>query len=236
MHNKNISAQYDYSNKKTAFHIHTRYSYDSIMDPEAIVDFFAQNGFETVIITDHNEIEGAREAEKYASLKYGDKLKVIIGEEVKSDIGDVIGFPLVSKIEPGPFAQVVNQMKSQGAYICLPHPYSEHNTLKIHDEEVFSFIDFVEVFNCRLFNSRLNDFAGEYSLKYGIKKMVGSDAHLKGELGNSFFIWDRNFHIIKSEQKYTTRRKIRASTIIKAFKKKKYLRIIPLILYYIIGK
>lgn len=222
--------------RKTGFHIHTYYSSDSIMKPGDIVDICAGMGYETIIITDHNEIKGAEQAREYSIEKYNGKIEVIIGEEVKTDIGDIIGFPLSKRIEKGAFEDVVKEMKRQNAYICIPHPYLEHNLQKIHNDEILKSIDFVEVLNCRVLNGKLNEYAGEYSIKYGIKRIIGSDAHLESELGNSFFIWDNDFEIRSSGYKLSTRRKIRASAIIKAVKSGKYIKIIPLIIYYIIGK
>jgi hypothetical protein len=67
-------------------HMHTSHSHDCATDPEALVDHCIAQGLGAIAITDHNEISGALEA---AAL---DKpITVIVGEEVKTSQGEVIG-------------------------------------------------------------------------------------------------------------------------------------------------
>ena len=112
----------NYYPKNLVFHVHTKYSYDSRLEPQYIVDFLVKANIHQVIITDHNEILGALEAKEYAEKKYPDKLEVIIGEEIKTDIGDIIGFPLYEKIIPGNHNTVIKEIQTQNAFVCLPHP------------------------------------------------------------------------------------------------------------------
>lgn len=224
------------NNKIIAFHIHTRYSFDSIQSPESVVDYYIKQGYEIIVITDHNEIEGACIANEYAYKKYNGKIEVVVGEEIYTDIGDIIGFPLTMRIEKGNIETVIEEIRRQNGYVCIPHPYSEHDLIRIHNEEIISKIDFVEVINCRLLNNKLNDYAGAYAGKYKIRGVIGIDAHLKRELGNGSFIWDNDFNIREKRIRITSKRIIRLSAIIKAFKRKQLVRIPALILLYILGK
>ena len=139
----------DIFNKKIVFHIHTKYSHDSNLEPALIVDTLFKGNISAAIITDHNSIQGAIEAKSYAEKKYGDKFNVIVGEEVKTDIGDIIGFPLKDEIQLVDHLEVISNIKSQGGYVCLPHPYKSHNLLRIHDSDFIELIDFIEIFNRR---------------------------------------------------------------------------------------
>lgn len=207
-------------NTKTVFHIHTNYSNDSYSKPSKIIDIMVNANIDNVIITDHNSIRGAVEAQNYASRKYNNKINVIIGEEVKTNIGDIIGFPLHTEIQEVDHFKVVEEIKRQGGFVCLPHPYKYHNLYKIHDINFLKNVDFIEVFNSRL-NKKLNNFAEE--LADGLtdkKKIVGSDAHLKRELLNVYFMYNENMEITQKTTNFTSKRNYWLSQCIKGIKKK----------------
>ena len=58
------------------FHIHSRYSHDSLMHPEKILTKAKKAGLDAVAITDHNTIRGGLEGKKYEQ-KCG--VRVIVG-------------------------------------------------------------------------------------------------------------------------------------------------------------
>lgn len=211
-------------NKKTAFHIHTGYSYDSFLDPKKIIENLLKNDYEQVVITDHNSIQGALEAKEYSQKQYRGKLQVIIGEEISTDIGDIIGFPIEKEIKQNNHINCMNEIKNQGGFICLPHPYKEHNYLEIHKTNFLKQIDFVEIFNSRL-DQYLNEFAERYANYYKKKMIIGSDAHLKNELNNTCFLFKNQIFEIKIlEKKYSSIMNIRKSQSIKYFKQREYLK------------
>ena len=203
----------DISNKKINFHIHTKYSFDSNLEPTFIVDLLASNGYDIAIITDHNTIKGAIEAQNYAKKKYGNKFEVIVGEEVQSDIGDIIGFPVHDEVEPGDYKTVINELKKQGAKLCLPHPYKSHNLFIIHDDNFICNFDFIEVFNARV-PIRLDTFAEELRTKFKKKGIIGTDAHVKNDLLNCAFVYDNDLNHINVQAKKTSIRNIRKSQLI----------------------
>jgi predicted metal-dependent phosphoesterase TrpH len=207
-----------------------------MLRPEEIVEYYYAEGYEIIIITDHNEIEGALIARNYAEETYPGKIEVVIGEEIKTDIGDIIGFPLTERIETGNAEEVIREIKKQGAFVCLPHPYHEHNLFQIHNEHFVKNIDFVEIYNCRVLNKKLNQYAEEYCCKFNKKSIIGTDAHLKRELGNAHFKLENNFVLKEEYRRESSRRNIRLSSLIKAVKTRRYSRILPLVVLYVIGK
>jgi len=206
------------------------------MKPERIVDFYAERGYKIVVITDHNEIEGALLARNYAHREYEDKIEIIIGEEVQTDAGDIIGFPLTVRVAPGRIEDVIENIKAQGAYVCLPHPYTEHKTAKIESKEILSKVDFIEVFNSRASGKMLNEKAEDLCAVNEKKRIIGADAHLMRELDNTFFIWSGDFAIIECLTGKSTKRNVRLSSMIKAYKSRRYLRIAVHFILYILGK
>ena len=220
-------------NKKTAFHVHTNFSYDSNLKPEDLVDFLIKNDFKQVIITDHDEIEGALVARNYAESKYGDEFKVIIGEEVSTNIGDIIGFPLTKKIIAKDAKDCFRQIKEQGGFICLPHPYKAHDLFQIHQKWVIDELDFVEIFNARL-NPKLNSYASNYAQFYKKMQIIGSDAHLISELNNTSFKFKSNVtHLTIIHESYASIKEIRKSKAIKFYSSKNYFKWLK---YFILQK
>lgn len=220
-------------NKKTAFHVHTNFSYDSNLKPEDLVDFLIKKDFKQVIITDHDDIEGALVARNYAKSRYGDKFKVIIGEEVSTNIGDIIGFPLTKKITTKDAKDCFKQIKNQGGFVCLPHPYKEHNLFEIHQKWVIDNLDFVEVFNSRL-NPNLNKYAYNYARFYEKMQIIGSDAHLISELNNTSFKFKSNVKDLHPiHKKYASIKDIRKSQFIKYYSRNDYFKCLK---YFILQK
>jgi predicted metal-dependent phosphoesterase TrpH len=206
-------------NSKTVFHVHTYYSIDSFLKPVALVDVLYKANVDNVIITDHNSVRGALEAKEYAEKTYSNKFNVIIGEEVKTDIGDIIGFPIKEEIQLKDHKKVIDEIKAQGGYVCLPHPYKSHDMLQIHDYQFIDTLDFVEVFNSRI-SQKQNQSAKEMAKKYNKKIIVGSDAHLKKELLNTFIVFNDNFEIKDYSTSYTSKRNLRTSQMIQDIKRK----------------
>jgi len=201
--------------------MHTKYSHDCNVEPALIVDTLFKANISVAIITDHNSIQGAVEAKAYAEKKYGDKFTVIVGEEVLTDIGDIIGFPLKDEIQLVDHREVISNIKNQGGYVCLPHPYKSHNLLRIHDPDFIELLDFIEIFNSRT-GERLNDYAKEMAEKFNKKVMVGSDSHVITELLNTYFIFDENMEIVQSKTKYVKRRNYRIYQLMQNIKTRNF--------------
>ena len=66
-------------------HVHTRHSHDSAAPVSSVLQRCEDSGLSLVAITDHNNIRGALEARERGGIP------VIVGEEIKSLKGDVIG-------------------------------------------------------------------------------------------------------------------------------------------------
>ena len=93
---------------KADTHVHTYYSGttnykilrfpESVASPETQVDCARKHGMSVVCITDHSEIKGAFRAERYGrGLK---DIDVVVGEEVMTSDGEIIGLWLNEFIRP----------------------------------------------------------------------------------------------------------------------------------------
>jgi hypothetical protein len=160
----------------TDFHIHSKYSYDSLLSPKSIVKRAKKVGLTCIAITDHGTIRGGVEGKKFA-LKYG--VEVIVGAEIKTDCGDIIGLNLNNEIEVTDWQDVIRAIRSQGGIVVLPHPYRDH----YHVEEIAQCVDFIEIWNARN-NIEQNNLAEKLTNFIGKPAILGSDAHVYQELGN----------------------------------------------------
>jgi len=162
--------------KRFDLHIHSRYSYDSFLNPEAIVRIAKKKGLSGIAVTDHGTIEGGlatREINNDADFV------VIVGAEIKTDFGDVLGLFLSREVRSRRFIEVCEEIKAQGGTVILAHPY---RTGKVMPEDLLKHIDYIEGFNARSPKS-LNLSAQRLAERHKIPIVAGSDAHLPFEIG-----------------------------------------------------
>lgn len=170
---------------KFAFHIHSTYSKDSLSSPRQIIDYCRKNEIKAIAVTDHNEIAGAFLAEKLAQ---GCPF-VIIGEEIRSSDGDIIGLFIKNKINPGMSAgETIKAIKDQKGLVCLPHPgesLRREAITKAKSDEIISEADIIEIFNSRTLLDKDNKWAETRAKKYNKSVVMGSDAHFVFEIGRA---------------------------------------------------
>jgi predicted metal-dependent phosphoesterase TrpH len=162
---------------KFLFHLHTKYSFDSLLSPETVVNYAVKNGYSMLAITDHDTIRGAQRAKEYAAARYKN-LEVIVGAEYATDKGDLIGLFLKKEVGARTAKRFIEEVRRQEGLVVLPHPYKSQPP----DEELVRNVDIIEVYNSRLSQAQ-NDRAAELAAKYGKPALVGSDAHFYKELG-----------------------------------------------------
>ncbi len=167
---------------KYDFHIHSKYSADGYVKPRDIVKVAVKAGLSGIAVTDHNTIKGAMKAKKYEN----NEIQVIIGSEILTDRGEVIGLFLKEEINSYDFYDVVHDIKSQNGVIVLPHPFDTVRRTSVHpDSDLAEYVDSVEVFNSRCVRGIYNDRALEYAKCNQLNVIAGSDAHFENEIGNA---------------------------------------------------
>ena len=89
--------------------MHTGYSPDSETGLEDFVARCVKTGLDCIAVTDHNTMQGALKVQAMAPFQ------VIIGEEIKSAGGEIIGLFLQETIPRDlPPLETVNRIKEQG--------------------------------------------------------------------------------------------------------------------------
>lgn len=169
---------------KVDLHLHTCYSPDSNASLKSIIERCKRLGIGCIAVTDHNTIAGALRMQEIAPFP------VIVGEEVMSSAGEIIGYFIGEQIPRGLSPQeVVARIKDQDGLVCLPHPFDGFGRYPLkaeYREELLSQIDIIEVFNARSIRNNFSEQARLYAQQHGFLCSAGSDAHSAREVGNAY--------------------------------------------------
>ena len=165
------------SNKvNVALHIHTLYSACAETRLEDIEGYCRRNNVDVVAITDHDTIAGALELKAMSP-----DLRVIVGEEIKTRQGEVVGLFLEHEIEPGLDAlETCRLIKQQGGLVYIPHPFDLLKINRVKKRalmEILDMVEIIEVFNAKLVTPIYNIVADRFADQQGKVAAAGSDAH-----------------------------------------------------------
>jgi predicted metal-dependent phosphoesterase TrpH len=167
---------------KYDLHSHTKYSLDCTLDPEKIIKIARKKRLSGIAITDHNTIKGGLAARKYET----EDLKVIVGSEISTERGDIIGIFLSEEIRSRTAVDVVSEIRDQNGIVIIPHPFDtlRRSALNPTDNDG-KLMDCIEIFNSRCIFQESNGKAVDYARKNNVGITAGSDAHFLNEIGNA---------------------------------------------------
>jgi len=177
---------------RVELHSHTDASKDSLVAVEQLLVCCVRKGIDRIAITDHNEIKAALEA------KVLDPERVIVGEEIATTKGELLGYFMSERVPPGlePMA-AIERLQRQGAVISVAHPFDSNRTHYWEEEtlaRLIPYLDAFETFNARCVFSAPNHHALSYAGEHNLLETVGSDAHSLWEVGRATLItpdfWD----------------------------------------------
>ena len=169
---------------KVDLHTHTIYSKDCLTRTMQLIERARAIGLNKVAVTEHNRLDGALAAKALAPDL------VIVGEEIKTTHGEIIGYYLQEEVPRGLSpAETIARLRAQGAVISIPHPLDGLRTSAMRLKTVLTVIDDVdalEVLNARCV--RPSDNTAALALATTHKKLItaGSDAHTLFELGRCY--------------------------------------------------
>lgn len=172
-------------------HCHTAASFDSLATPAAVVRAAAARGLTHLAITDHDRIDGALAAREVlaASPDAAPGLTVIVGQEIRTSGGDLIGVFLHEAIPPGlPPAEAIAAVRAQGGLVGMAHPFDRFRGSVGRGEteateEIAAAADWIEAWNARLIFGDGNARAAALAAKVGRPGVSVSDSHTTLELG-----------------------------------------------------
>jgi predicted metal-dependent phosphoesterase TrpH len=117
-------------------------------------------------------------------------LQVIVGEEITTAEGELVGLYLETKVAAGLTAEhTIDLIHDQGGLAYVPHPFSRNRRRHLRRsalERVAPKLDVVEVFNAREVASSSNLLALEFARAHDLPGGVGSDSHRPIEIGRAY--------------------------------------------------
>jgi len=166
-------------------HLHTAVSGDAVTTLDELAERVAQERLDVICITDHNVTSAA-----VAATERDIGARVIVGEEIRTRDGDVIGLFLTERIPYVlPLAEGIGLIRGQGGLVYLPHPFDPgRSSLGLVAGQLCAdgLADVVEVFNAKIEDPALNQRAAGLAARYGLPGGAGSDAHDPGGIGAAY--------------------------------------------------
>lgn len=174
-------------------HLHTAHS-DGQASVRAVLDAVAARGDLAVIaITDHDTIAGATAARRLVREgRY--PFEVIVGEEVSTRDGHIVGLFLTRAVPPGRrAAETIAAIHAQGGLAFAPHPFFNDRPWRgrrsmdgVGRLLATLAVDAVEVDNSTPFLERANARARRFAAQRRLPALGASDAHILTAIGKSF--------------------------------------------------
>lgn len=180
---------------KADIHIHTTYS-DGLMTPEAVIEYTAtETQLRVIAITDHDTIAGAVAARRYWHRYQRDfgHLDIIIGSEITSQDGDIVGLFLSDDVPAGMHAaETVQAIHAQGGLAIAVHPYSF--LLPTVIKGVKGHIHSVPFDGVETRNGTPTEFLSNYLAQWtnrrrALPEVGGSDAHYLPTIGQTYTLF-----------------------------------------------
>jgi predicted metal-dependent phosphoesterase TrpH len=163
-------------------HLHSHFSHDGQSSLDELIQCCAECGLDRIALTDHNTVEGALALAKMAPAL------AIIGEEVKTREGEVIGLFITGRLPPYlPPEDVMDMIHGMGGLTYIPHPLDRHRAHFRGERlvELADRIDIIETYNAWC-EPAANQAAARLATDLGKIGATGSDAHSASELGRSW--------------------------------------------------
>ena len=175
---------------KLETHCHTKYSSDSRLRFCFLYWKCRICHINYIAITEHNNIKGAVKFKEYCEKRHS-KIMVIIGEEIMTKSGEIIGLFLDKEIpENLSCKETIERIKAQDGVVYIPHPYDEKRNRTVLPEEkirqCINDIDCIECHNGRNISMEYTRKQREIAEKYKATKVIGSDAHTMFEIGRNY--------------------------------------------------
>lgn len=175
-------------------HLHTSFSDGWPTPQEAVAHAAANTGLDVIAVTDHDTIEGALRAAEHAAAT-GARVRVIVGEEVSTRDGHVLGLFLEKAVCPGQSAAAtVYEIHCQGGVAIAAHPFWRTEKIGrrfggvVHGVGwLAAELDFdgIEVENSTPGLGVANVLAQRLADATGGARIGGSDAHIVGAIGRA---------------------------------------------------
>ena len=166
-------------------HSHTMWSGDSTTTPDELEQAVTESGLDVLCVTDHNAVKGA--------LELAGRLpcRVVVGEELRTHAGELIGLFLTERIPFGTSPrEAAERIRAQGGLVYVPHPFDpmRRNLAEPALEELTAagLVDAIETWNAKTSLLSLQERAVDFAARHDLLAGAGSDAHVPDALGSAY--------------------------------------------------
>ncbi len=163
-------------------HVHSEQSFDGKEPVELIMEQAADIGLDSVVITDHDEIQASVEA---AELAEEYDLIGVPGIEVSTKAGHLLAIGVEEKIPKNQsLDKTVEKVRELGGAAVIPHPFqrTRHGIKK----KKINKLDAIETYNSWIFTGYRNRRAKKFAEKRNIPGIASSDAHSIKSIGRAY--------------------------------------------------
>lgn len=170
---------------KLDLHTHSIISYDGGITIAGYTKLLEKGTLDCVAVTDHNETRFARMLHE----RFGEK--IIVGEEISTTAGDMIGLFLTETVQPHlSAADTAAAIHRQGGLVYIPHPFEtlRNGLQKEALEEIHKEIDIIEVYNGRALFRGKPLLTEAFAKRYHYPETASSDAHCYSGVGNTYSV------------------------------------------------
>lgn len=170
---------------KVDLHTHSVASRDGGISPDQYAKALETEKLDYIAITDHDRIDFAIGLNK----ALGDK--IIVGQEITTTQGELIGLYLHTVIPAGKTAQeTAHLIKDQGGLVYVPHPFETVRSGMQRDvlDTIAELVDIVEIHNGRALSQKHALQAATWAKLHNKPGASSSDAHGYKGLGHSYSI------------------------------------------------
>lgn len=168
---------------KVDLHTHSTASPDGGISAQQYRQMLHNGVLDYIAITDHNRIDLALELHQ----ELGDV--IIVGEEIMTTEGEIVGLYLTKHIHPGLSPEeTVAQIKSQGGLVYIPHPFEtvRKGLPATALEQIQDNVDIIEVCNGRALFQNRGSQAVVWGRLHHVAGAASSDAHGSVGVGRTY--------------------------------------------------
>lgn len=170
---------------KLDLHSHSIISHDGGITKDGYKTLLDKGIIDCIAITDHNETSLAQALQK----DFGER--IIVGEEIATMEGEIIGLFLQEKIPSGKSGEeTIKHIQEQGGIVYIPHPFETNRQGMQNEtlEKLSQFIAIMEVCNGRGFLRGKPNDALAFAASHKLAMAASSDAHSAMGAGTAYSV------------------------------------------------
>ena len=184
-------------NSRADLHIHTLAS-DGVSSVAQILERAEAIGLAVIAITDHERVDAAHAAQAMATSR-GLRVQVVVGEEISTRGGHVLGLFIERRIRPwGSLRSAIAQIHEQGGLAIVAHPLVPYpltcasgRSIRrlLDDADAAVHPDAIEAFNPTTAGTRWGAQVPAFAAEAGVAAVASSDAHRAEDVGTAVTVF-----------------------------------------------